>query len=295
MRERLSLLLPVWQRDRPEYLTVAFRSTVIDQTRPPDHVVVVRDGPVAPTLADRIAELAATSPVPVDVVELERNVGLGPALDAGLTACRHDVVARMDADDISLPHRFAVQMPIIEAGADLVGSGLLEFGEGADDVVGRRTPPTDPDDIRDPRAFRRPLQPPHGGLPAGVRAGRRRLRRLRADGGLPALGEDDRRGGPGGERRRAAGALPRRGGRLPPPRRARASCAPSSGCSGGCARWASPPHRSTCATSSCAGVTGSCPRGSGGWPIAGWWPPTGNANRRRVKTPSNPVTAAGTR
>ena len=160
MRERLSLLLPVWQRDRPEHLTVAFRSTVIDQTRPPDHVVVVRDGPVAPALADRIADLAATSPVPVDVVELERNVGLGPALDAGLTACRHDVVARMDADDISLPHRFAVQMPIIEAGADIVGSGLLEFGEGADDVVGRRTPPTDPDDIRTRARFADPFNHP---------------------------------------------------------------------------------------------------------------------------------------
>ena len=93
-------------------------------------------------------------------MELDRNVGLGPALDAGLTACRHDVVARMDADDISLPHRFAVQMPIIEAGADIVGSGLLEFGEGADDVVGRRTPPTDPDDIRARARFADPFNHP---------------------------------------------------------------------------------------------------------------------------------------
>ena len=170
----------------------------------------------------------------MDVVELERNVGLGPALDAGLAACRHDVVARMDADDISLPHRFAVQMPIIEAGVDIVGSGLLEFGEDADDVVGRRTPPTDPDDIRDPRPLRRPLQPPDRGLPARVRAGRRRLHRLRADGGLPALGEDDPRGGAGGERRRAAGALPRRGGGLRAAAAGSPSCVPSSDCSGGC-------------------------------------------------------------
>ena len=96
----------------------------------------------------------------MDVLELERNVGLGPALDAGLLACRHDVVARMDADDISLPHRFAVQMPIIEAGADIVGSGLLEFGEGADDVVGRRTPPTEPDDIRARARFADPFNHP---------------------------------------------------------------------------------------------------------------------------------------
>ena len=125
MSERLSLLLPVWAGDRPDFLADAFRSSVDAQTRRPDQVVIVRDGPVGEPLAARIAELAGSSPVPVDVVELERNGGLGPALDAGLAACRHDVVARMDADDISLPHRFAVQLPIIEYGVDVVGSGLL--------------------------------------------------------------------------------------------------------------------------------------------------------------------------
>ena len=156
MHERLSLLLPVWRRDRPEHLTEAFRSTVLDQTRRPDHVVIVRDGPVDAALADRIAELAATSPVAVDVLELDRNLGLGPALDAGLAACRHDVVARMDADDISLPHRFAVQMPIIEAGADIVGSGLLEFGDGRR----RRRGPPDPADRPRRHPYALPLRRP---------------------------------------------------------------------------------------------------------------------------------------
>jgi glycosyltransferase involved in cell wall biosynthesis len=158
--EQLSLLLPVWAGDRPDFLTEAFRSSVDAQTRRPDQVVIVRDGPVDAALTARITELAGSSPVPVDVVALERNVGLGPALDAGLAACRHDVVARMDADDISLPHRFAVQMPIIEAGADIVGSGLLEFGEHPDDVVGTRTPPTDPLDIRTRARFANPFNHP---------------------------------------------------------------------------------------------------------------------------------------
>jgi glycosyltransferase involved in cell wall biosynthesis len=156
----MSLLLPVWHRDRPDFLTEAFRSTVVDQTRRPDHVVVVRDGPVTPELTACIAELARTSPVPVDVLELDRNVGLGPALDAGLEACRYDVVARMDADDISLPNRFAVQMPLVEAGADLVGAGLLEFGAGADDVVGSRVPPTGADAIRARARFADPFNHP---------------------------------------------------------------------------------------------------------------------------------------
>ena len=160
MSEKLSLLLPVWAGDRPDFLVAAFVSTVGEQTRPPDQVVIVRDGPVPDRLAATIAELAATSPVPVEVVDLPRNVGLGPALDAGLAACTHDVVARMDADDISLPHRFAVQMPIIEAGHDLVGSGLVEFGSSSEDIVGTRTPPVDPADIRTRARFADPFNHP---------------------------------------------------------------------------------------------------------------------------------------
>ena len=58
-------------------------------------------------------------------------MGLGPALDAGLKASEHEIVARMDADDVSAPDRFEKQLPLIEAGADIVGSGLWEFGSVA--------------------------------------------------------------------------------------------------------------------------------------------------------------------
>jgi hypothetical protein len=158
--EKLSMLLPVWAGDRPDFVSAAFTSSVQEQTRPPDQVVIVRDGPVSAALAATLAELAATSPVPVEILELPRNIGLGPALDAGLAVCTHDVVARMDADDISLPHRFAVQMPIIEAGNDLVGSGLVEFGTSAEDIVGTRTPPTDPADISARARFADPFNHP---------------------------------------------------------------------------------------------------------------------------------------
>lgn len=155
-----SLLLPVWAGDRPDFLARAFASTVDEQTRRPDQVVIVRDGPVGAELQACLDRLAAQGPVPVDVVALERNLGLGPALDAGLAACRHDLVARMDADDISLPNRFAVQLPVMESGVDLMGSGLLEIGAGLDDVVGRRTPPIDPSAIAARARFADPFNHP---------------------------------------------------------------------------------------------------------------------------------------
>ena len=155
-----SLLLAVWRNDDPGFLREAFTSSVQDQTRRPDQVVLVQDGPVPEALAEGIRELVSASPVRVDHLVLDHNVGLGPALDRGLAACDHEIVARMDADDVSLPDRFERQIPVVEAGADIVGSGLLEFGSSVDDVVGRRTPPTDPERIRRVIAFRDPFNHP---------------------------------------------------------------------------------------------------------------------------------------
>ncbi len=158
--EQFSLLLAVYGGDDPGFLEAAFTSSVHDQHRRPDQVVLVQDGPVPDELAATIAELVSSSPVPVDHVVMAENLGLGPALDAGLAACHHEIVARMDADDVSLPERFERQVPVVEQGADIVGSGLLEFGASPADVVGRRTPPTDPAEIRRVIRFRDPFNHP---------------------------------------------------------------------------------------------------------------------------------------
>jgi len=110
-------------------------------------VVIVRDGPVRAELAQCLDELQAQSPVPVTLVSLEHNSGLGPALDLGLAASWFDIVARMDADDVAMPHRFEVELPLIED-ADIVGAGLLEFTGDTDEIVGQRVPPTDPGQIQ---------------------------------------------------------------------------------------------------------------------------------------------------
>ena len=96
----------------------------------------------------------------MQVVSLDRNIGLGHALDAGLSACAHEIVARMDADDISMPERFAKQIPLLARGYDLVGSALLEFGDDEDDIVGLRTPPLDESTIRAWSRFHDPFNHP---------------------------------------------------------------------------------------------------------------------------------------
>src|SRR6202050_200361 len=147
MHEPFSLLVSVDEGDRPDYIRPAVRSAVDDQTVRPDQVIIVRDGPVRDEIARCLDELRQSSPVPVTYVPLPRNCGLGPALDQGLAASWFDVVARMDADDVAMPHRFEVELPLIED-ADIVGAGLLEFVGDTDGSGGQRLPPTDAGQIQ---------------------------------------------------------------------------------------------------------------------------------------------------
>ncbi len=184
---------------------------------------------------------APTARCRCSVVPIERSTGLGPALDAGLAASPFDIVARMDSDDIAVPTRFEVQLPLIRGGADIVGAGLLEFESDPSAPGRRRVPPTDPGRHPPLRAHPRPVQPPDGRVPPQRGAGRRRLRRPPAHGGLLVVLADARRGRP------APRTCPTRWSTTasgPGPTSAGAavtSCVRSSRCSGGCATPASSP------------------------------------------------------
>jgi glycosyltransferase involved in cell wall biosynthesis len=158
--EPFSLLLPIYAGDKPDQFARAFHSTVRDQTVPPDEVVVVRDGVVPAALTDRLAELFAETDVPVRLVEIDDNVGLATALERGLDACAHEIVARMDADDVSLPERFAKQLALLETGLDMVGGGMYEFSDDPGTIVGTRVPPTGQERIAAYARFHDPFNHP---------------------------------------------------------------------------------------------------------------------------------------
>jgi len=137
-----TLLLPVYGANSPEQLRQAFRSSVDEQTRRPDAVVITIDGPVPPTLDAVIADLVDTSPVAARVIRLPQNRGLATALNAGIDAIDTEYIARMDADDVCRPERFERQLSVIEArDLDILGTGLAEFAGSSDAVIATRTPP----------------------------------------------------------------------------------------------------------------------------------------------------------
>ena len=117
-----SVLLPVYAGDQPEFFFRSVSSATREQEVSPKQLVVVCDGPVDEGISDflhrasRGEETDVLGHIDVRVVRLKHNMGLANALNIGLAHCSHDIVARVDADDISLPQRFAIQIPLVEGG-----------------------------------------------------------------------------------------------------------------------------------------------------------------------------------
>jgi glycosyltransferase involved in cell wall biosynthesis len=155
-----TLLLPVYRNDDATQFARAFSSSVQAQSVMPAEVVIVQDGEVPEELTDAISSAIGSSPVPVEHVRIAENGGLANALTIGLAACSYDVVARMDADDVSLSSRFERQIAAMKTGLDLVGTGMLEFAEDTSEVLGKRTPPVGADAIARYARFHDPFHHP---------------------------------------------------------------------------------------------------------------------------------------
>lgn len=159
-RAEFSLLLPVYAGDDPAHLRLAYESSTRNQTLRPAEAVIVQDGPVAEPLADELHRLETESVVPLRVIRQQENRGLTAALNRGLDAVETPVVARMDADDVSVPERFETQWPLIEEGYDLVGSGMAEFESDPEEIAAVRVPPVGEARIREHARTHNPFNHP---------------------------------------------------------------------------------------------------------------------------------------
>lgn len=156
-----SVVLPTYANDDAGNLRMAIES-LLDQTRTPDEVVIVKDGPLSADLQRIIDTVETEHPSLFSQVQIPENRGLGNALRTGVEAASHDFVARMDADDIAVPTRFERQVDYLTTNSevDIVGGYISEFDTDPDEPIGRREVPMAHDDIEQMARFRSPMN--HG-------------------------------------------------------------------------------------------------------------------------------------
>ena len=93
LNDKYSVLMSVYRNDDPNFLTVAIES-MLNQTIPPEQFVIVEDGIVGDEIEEVVSKYEKNSSL-FSIVRLEKNGGLGNALNHGLKVCRNDLVARL--------------------------------------------------------------------------------------------------------------------------------------------------------------------------------------------------------
>jgi glycosyltransferase involved in cell wall biosynthesis len=121
----VSVVIPA--RDAARFVEAAIRST-LDQTVPPERVIVVDDGST-----DGTADVADGVDPRVTVIRREWQ-GVGRARNVGLDAADSGLVAFCDADDLWLPHKLERQLAALDRDPrlDAVFCLLDEFLDGVE-------------------------------------------------------------------------------------------------------------------------------------------------------------------
>jgi glycosyltransferase involved in cell wall biosynthesis len=127
--EFVSVVIPAFDAER--FVEEAIRSA-LDQTTPPDEIIVVDDGS-----ADETAAIADSIDERVTVLRGEHR-GQGPSRNAGIAVANGDFIAFLDADDVWLPRKLERQRAAFAADRDLDAVFCLgdEFLDGVDPESG---------------------------------------------------------------------------------------------------------------------------------------------------------------
>lgn len=148
MKEHISVLMSVYVKEKPSNLVECFDS-LLKQTVLAEEWVIVKDGPLTDELESVLSDYDKKNPNLIKFLIKEKNEGLGLALRDGLLVCSNEIIARMDTDDIAVPHRFEKQLKEFEKNPNIAicGSQIKEFEGSIDNIVSERIVPIQHDDI----------------------------------------------------------------------------------------------------------------------------------------------------
>lgn len=149
---KFSVLMSVYKNDNADYFKRAIQSVTIDQTLKPTQLVLVKDGSVSYEIDENIQTIKPilnSMNIEFKVISKEKNMGLAAALNAGLKFCKYEYVARMDADDISLPNRFELELRHMTKHKEIsiLGGGITEFEDDEQSPLQERIVPEEHGEI----------------------------------------------------------------------------------------------------------------------------------------------------
>lgn len=154
-----SVLMSIYKGDDAQHLSEALNSIYELQTKKPDQIVLVIDGPIPDELKHVVDDFEGRHSSITRVLWCEKNNGLGLALKKGTELCTCDYILRMDADDLSVSDRFEKQIEYAREHPkiDAFGGYIEEFNLMPGDANRLRKVPITEQDIRTMLRQRNPM------------------------------------------------------------------------------------------------------------------------------------------
>lgn len=126
---KIAVILPVYKNDKVPYVRLSFDS-ILNQTYKDIHLFIGVDGPVGKDLEECLKRYEQDGRVTVEW--FKENRGLAIVLNDLLDICfkeGYEYIARMDADDISMPNRLEKQITYLieHPEIDVVGGAIEEI------------------------------------------------------------------------------------------------------------------------------------------------------------------------
>ncbi len=148
MKKKYSVLMSVYCKESPLFLKQSINS-MIDQTIKPDEIVLICDGKLTNELEKVINDFQKKYNELFNIIRFEKNYGLGHALKYGVEACKNELIARMDTDDISKKDRCEKELEVFakEKNIGIVGSNIEEFSKNENNIEAIRNVPEKHEDI----------------------------------------------------------------------------------------------------------------------------------------------------
>ena len=144
---KYSVLMSVYAGERAEFFEKSIES-ITSQTLPTDDFVIVCDGELTEEL-DKTLEQAQKKHPYINVVRSEK-CGTGLCANKGLKACRHEIVVKMDSDDIADSTRCEQMMRLfaLHPELDMAGAYIDEFDSDTGEHIAFKKTPVSNEEIR---------------------------------------------------------------------------------------------------------------------------------------------------
>ncbi len=147
MKQKFSVLLNIYAKDKPVWIKQALDS-VLSNTISPTEVVIMVDGPVDKGIQAVLDE--AVKNKTVRILSHPVNIGRGAALGYAVPKCNCELIALMDADDVSRKDRFEKQLAAFVANPKLAvcGGQIQEVNATTFEPLAKRSVPLTHDEIK---------------------------------------------------------------------------------------------------------------------------------------------------